>query len=265
MKELKEAETKITAADIKKSLSKRHENDFYLTEVKTGPTWFNTFYRIDAMAMARSWANPKITMYEVKVNRGDFLKDQKYQKYFTYCHEFYFACTPDLIQRDEIDATAGLIYSTGKSNRIIKKALYRDQEIPCQIFQYIIMNRITESPHPFFNDKIEYYQAWLERKKDSRELSCKVKSEIIKRLADLEGFKENYENIKKGQDELIEVFKEYGEWTFGNDLVSTLRRLLKQQQIVNFDPSRFNRQLINCIESLTEIQKGLVGEEVKAS
>ncbi|MDQ7818717.1 MAG: MmcB family DNA repair protein [Melioribacteraceae bacterium] len=249
---------KITAADIKLSLTSRHTNDFYLTEVKTGSTWFSTFHRIDAMAMAKSWKNPKVTIYEVKVDRNDFLRDNKCHNYYPFCHEFYFACSPDLIQRDEIDAHAGLIYSTGKSNRIIKKALYRDQEIPSEIFQYIIMSRITEPPYPFFNNTKEYFEAWLERKKSCHELSVKVKSEIINRLAELEDSKERYENIQREIDKLREVIKTYGVNYYGYDLAGALKRLLKDQQIVSFNPIWFMRKLKETIDNLSEIKDNLI-------
>lgn len=245
---------KITSADIKNALGKRHTNDFFLTEVKTGSTWFSTFHRIDALAMAKSWKNPKVTIYEIKVNRNDFLRDQKYQNYFSYCHEFYFACPADLISRDEIDSHAGLIYSTGKSNRIIKKALYREQEIPSEIFQYIIMSRINEPPFPFFNDRIEYFQAWLERKKSCKDLSYKVKSRIIEELARLEGTKENYERIRVIHDQLLEVFKTYNKYVFGDDIVRALKELLKEQRIVVFNPQSFLRNLEHTIDNLTELK-----------
>jgi chaperonin cofactor prefoldin len=261
MKESKAKEVNITSADIKKSLESRHQKDFYLTEVKTGSTWFDKFYKIDAMAMAKSWRNPKVTMYEIKVNRNDFLRDQKYQNYFAFCHEFYFACIPDLIQRDEIDAHAGLIYSTGKSNRIIKKALYREQQIPSEIFQYIIMNRINENPYPFFNDKIEYFEAWLQRKTSTKELSCRIKSEIINRIASLEDIKEECEKIKNDQKNLKEILKSYGTYVFDNRLTDALERLLKEQKIVKFNPQNVLRQIDRSIETLSEIKEGLIENE----
>lgn len=254
---------KITAADVKSSLANRHTNDFYMTEVKTGSTWFSTFHRIDAMAMAKSWKKPKVTIYEIKVDRNDFIRDNKCHNYYPYCHEFYFACPPDLIVRDEIDNHAGLIYSTGKSNRIIKKALYRDQEIPSEIFQYIIMSRISEPAYPFFNDKIEYFEAWLERRKSCQELSYKVKSEIIKRLAELEGYKERYESIEKRLDQLSEIFKTYDMNTWDNDLAGALKKLLREQQIVAFNPKWFLQKLENTIDDLSGIKNNLIKTEAK--
>jgi hypothetical protein len=48
-----------------------------MTEVKNGPTQWGKHYRMDAVAIKKSWANPCITCYEVKVDRQDFLRDEK--------------------------------------------------------------------------------------------------------------------------------------------------------------------------------------------
>jgi hypothetical protein len=246
---------------IKLSLSKRHSNDFYLTEVKTGSTWFSTFHIIDAMAMNRSWKNPKITMYEVKVNRGDFLRDQKYLNYLPYCNEFYFACTPDLIARDETGEGVGLIYSNGKSNRIIKKALYREQEIPAEIFQYIIMNRIGEPQYPFYNDRIEYFQAWLERKKTCREIGYKVKSKIIGRLSELEDMEEKYNRMKSEYETINQTLLDHGSNSWDGNIVQKLDKLFQQEKIHNFNPTAFRNTLKNVNEKIADMLQSIESQQ----
>lgn len=46
----------VRSCDIKLALSKRHEKDYFLTEVKDGPTVRASHARIDAWAMKKSWS-----------------------------------------------------------------------------------------------------------------------------------------------------------------------------------------------------------------
>ena len=55
----------------------------------------------------------RIRGYEFKVNRSDFLKDNregKWKKYLKYCHTFTGVCPPGIIRREEIESPAGLLW-----------------------------------------------------------------------------------------------------------------------------------------------------------
>lgn len=68
--------TSVRADEIKRALSKRHTDDLFLTEVKTSATWSNKeLLKFNAFAIKKSWAKPRLTGYEVKVSRADFLND----------------------------------------------------------------------------------------------------------------------------------------------------------------------------------------------
>ena len=64
----------MTACDIKIALQKKHEDDFCMCEVSTGRVADG---RMDFVAMKKSWAHPRLVAYEIKVNRSDFLNDNK--------------------------------------------------------------------------------------------------------------------------------------------------------------------------------------------
>lgn len=67
---------------IKDALRLKHANDFFLTEVKNGPSgWQGSNVRMDAMAIKKSWSQPNIIGYEIKVSRADFEQDHKWPKY----------------------------------------------------------------------------------------------------------------------------------------------------------------------------------------
>lgn len=57
----------------------------------------------------------KIRGYEFKVNRSDFLKEiktEKWKKYLSYCHTFSFVCPKGLIKKNEVPASVGLLEIT---------------------------------------------------------------------------------------------------------------------------------------------------------
>lgn len=61
----------------------RHAGDVFVPECKNGSTW-ETYYsdqrllKLDGWAMKKSWKNPCMTGYEIKVDRSDFLNDEKH-------------------------------------------------------------------------------------------------------------------------------------------------------------------------------------------
>jgi hypothetical protein len=65
---------RIKAHVIKQELAKRHEEDFFITECKTGPTQMGFgLLKFDCLAIKKSRTSPIITGYKVKVDRNDFM------------------------------------------------------------------------------------------------------------------------------------------------------------------------------------------------
>lgn len=77
--------------------------------------------RVDIFQFERWTSNPKLTIYEVKVSRADFLSDirsDKWRKYLPFCHRFYFVFPVSLpINREEIPEPAGAILWDAKAQR----------------------------------------------------------------------------------------------------------------------------------------------------
>ena len=79
----------MTESDVLIALGKMKEHNphwhsytgneqFFMTKVKTGSTWFNPNLKIiDAVSIKKSWKKPCIIFYEVKVARSDFVNDEK--------------------------------------------------------------------------------------------------------------------------------------------------------------------------------------------
>ncbi|MBE3586548.1 MAG: MmcB family DNA repair protein [Thermoanaerobacter sp.] len=187
----------IRADMILRQLSKRHvgrlktPNDIFLTNVKNGRSWDNgNLLIMDALAIRKSWKKPCFTGYEVKVDRGDFLRDQKWPGYLQYCHEFYFACPMGLIRPEELPNEVGLIYYNPEKDCIStkRKALYRPVEISWELLMYLVMTRINgDSQHPFFSSRREYFEALVKDKAERKKLGIYVAREVggyIKELQD---------------------------------------------------------------------------------
>lgn len=160
-----------TRADlIKEALRKRHQGETFLTEVKTGPTMYaeaGSLQKIDALAIKPSWANPRFTAYEVKVSRSDFLADDKWTNYLSYCHKFYWACSTGLIKPEEVSDPCGLVWVNGDGGWSVRKAaLYRPIEIPWEMLYYIIISKLRSDRHPFFSSTKEYFEAYVQDKHD---------------------------------------------------------------------------------------------------
>lgn len=178
----------MTATEVETALSKRHTNDFFITECKNGPTWFGGHLRMDAIAIKPSWSSPCVTAYEVKVSRNDFLRDSKWPEYLKYCHRFYFACPKGLITKEDIpDSRVGLIWASENGNcRTVKAVPTRIVEIPSEFYQYIIFSRLDSERTPFYSNRAEYARAYIQHKIDDRRLGIVLGSAMAKQLAGMQ-------------------------------------------------------------------------------
>jgi len=98
---------KITAADIREVLSHTNYDNLFVPEF----TWGGL--RIDAILIDTDhrW----IRGYEIKVDRKDFLKDNKWVDYSTFCSSLCVVCPEGLIQPEEIQKPFGLIWINNRS------------------------------------------------------------------------------------------------------------------------------------------------------
>lgn len=104
----------ITVDDIRRGIRRRHpswEDWIYIEEVALPMTDFHQ-RRIDVLAILDRM-EPTIEAYEIKVNRGDFLRELEYQSKripaMAISNYFWFATPFGLIEPDEIPDGCGLI------------------------------------------------------------------------------------------------------------------------------------------------------------
>lgn len=157
----------VSAQEISRCLSEKHKkiNDLYFDECKNGSTWFKKGeqLRLDGWAMNKSYAQPTYTGYEIKVDRGDFMRDEKWERYMPYCHRFYFVCPRGLIKMNEItDPNVGLIYynrdSPVQKLRTVKTCHKRKIDTPpAEFFQYLLFSRVDRDDNsPQLSDEEQH-------------------------------------------------------------------------------------------------------------
>lgn len=182
------AKVKVRSDMILRQLEKKHRRkDAFFTEVKNGSTFMpprQGLLRLDAVAFKKSWAHPLVTGYEIKVNRQDFLRDNKWNTYLQYCHKFFFACPKGLILPEELPPEVGLIYYNPDKNCIStkRKAVFRNIEMPVDILYYLVISRLDSDRHPFFSSKREFFEEWVADKKNKLRLSYEVSNKMTEKL-----------------------------------------------------------------------------------
>lgn len=228
----------IVRADmIIQQLKQRHTGDFFITEVKNGPTQIvSSYVRMDALAIKKSWAHPCFTGYEVKVSRNDFLRDEKWTAYMKYCNRFFFACPKDLISPDELPKEVGLVYYNPDKDTLYtkKNAITRPMELDANMLFYIIMSKLESDRHPFYSNDREYIEAYIQDKADKEHLAYKFKSKLINqvnemadKLRDAENKIKNLDEMKKDYLKSADIMKTHGYDFWGNMLSWRLEDMFK--------------------------------------
>ncbi len=138
--------TVITADTILGLLKAKHSDDLFVPECRVGFGPFIVDGRIDAWAMKKSWAKPLTVGYEIKVNRSDFIHDNKWQIYLPYCNEFYFCSPRDVIDPKEVPDSCGLIYVSSTGSRLFTKVKAQWKGIPDgtlePLYKALLMSRV---------------------------------------------------------------------------------------------------------------------------
>lgn len=200
---------KVTSTEIKKALAEYHPKDYFITECKTCSTYFpdpQGMLKFDGLAIRRSYTNPCITGYEIKVSRSDFLGDNKWHLYLQYCNEFYFVVPEGLVRKDEVPADVGLIYYYPKTGKLLKKkrAVYRKVEEPVGVYKYIIYSRLDQERIPFYEDRGEYAKDYLLDRAEKRKAGRALGSKMAKDLSD---YQERLEKLSNVEDQLDRLHK----------------------------------------------------------
>lgn len=175
----------LSAGHLLALLAKKHSGDVFVSECKDGPSQTAAPHRrMDAWAMRRSWAQPRIWAYEIKVHRQDFLRDDKWHYYLEYCNEFYFVCPSGVITPEEVPHGAGLLWASSRGTRLLtkRKAPVRTGPIRESVFRYILMARCAIGRDTSEEDGRAYWRRWIETQRLDYEFGHRVKGAIAHRM-----------------------------------------------------------------------------------
>lgn len=181
----------MTADEVVRALAAKHAKDVFVPECNLGSAW-GSCRRIDAWAMPKSWSPLTMIGYEVKVARGDFLRDEKWTAYLPVCHALYFACPPGLIQPNELPEAVGLMWAHG-SRLITKRKAVRREPDPAKLvalMSYVLMSRsqIVADMHAANGGlgNREWWRRWLEEKREDQALGYRCSKAVRERLREAE-------------------------------------------------------------------------------
>lgn len=252
----------ISANNIVTLLAKRHDKDVFVPECKDGPTQSGPHLRLDGWAMRKSWANPCVTGYEVKVNRSDFLADDKWPGYLPLCNVFYFVSPPGVIRAEEVSPAAGLIWisSTGESLVTKKKAPFRQVAIPDSIYRYILMCRtkiIKEVERFTSQSSREHWQNWLAVKRENQKLGWMVSKRVAEMAHDLERKNEELKSKHGHYDDVRAMLRQLGFTDPDSNWITTHSVQDKLARLSEIVPVWFPRTLLQLEQAAKTIREHL--------
>lgn len=206
-----------------------------------------------------------VSAYEVKVSRGDYLRDDKWRGYLAFCNEFYFVCPDGLIKPEEVPEGAGLYWvaKTGTQLRRKKRAPTREVRIPESVFRYILFSRARiDPPRPherlFEKKGRAYWENWLQVKKldweFGRAVGRRIQQVIEERINQVEQKSREVARENERLREVEEFLKSIGmtsktSWFSLNGVRSRLEEL---NQVFSPEIMRALDQTAKGIASLTE-------------
>lgn len=257
------SEKRVTSTEIKMALAKYHPKDFFISECKTDSTYFTGpqgLLIFDGLAVTRSYTGPCITGYEIKISRSDFQRDNKYHLYLQYCNEFYFVVPAGLLKKDEIPNDMGLIFYYPETGKLVKKkkSLYRQIEEPVGIYKYIIYSRLEQDRIPFYEDRADYAKAYLEDRKNKKEIGRRLGSKMAQELADaycrLAVLKDTEDKLKLA-DSLLKVMNDNGIHCWSDDGYAEKLNAALQGKLIPDDVKNLKRNIEAALRTIELMEK----------
>jgi len=233
----------MNSEDIIKLLRLKHHEDVFVPECKDGPTQsVQSYSRMDAWVMPRSWSNPSLIGYEVKVTRSDFLGDTKWRNYLTLCNYLYFVAPPGVILANELPPEIGFLEVSKTGTRLFtkKKAMYREIPDPSSLFRYVLMCRSKIVSEFAPANHRGYWKEWLEKREIDHVFGLRVSKSIgetvEKKILEVERENSDLQKKMAAYDAHIRLLKSLGlgddcsELSFGNKLKDIRSGLSHQDQ-----------------------------------
>jgi len=254
----------VTAGTILELLAAKHLGDVFVPECKDGPTWGGTHFRLDGWAMKRSWTQPMVSGYEIKVSRSDFIQDDKWRPYLALCNCFYFVCPFQMIDPSELPADVGLMWVAKTGTRLWtkRKAPYRDVVIPEELYRYILYSRAkilavgAERYGPEETGR-EFWEQWMQGKKHNYEFSSELRGKLkAKYEKDVTEVREKNKKLKRENDELSEIKKVIKDLGLSPHVSSWIVGK-KVEEFINGYDRDCKRRIEDAIEALNDVKDAM--------
>jgi hypothetical protein len=161
--------------------------------------------------MRRSWSRPNTYGYEIKVNRSDFINDDKWNNYLKYCSDFYFVTPPGIIEVNEIPEEVGLLVTSVNGKRLYtkKKAISRLKvEIPEGLLRYILMWRSVQKKENEMTSKKEYWKEWIKNREINYRFGTVVSKSIRKKMDAMITKVRDENNILRAENEGLKEIRD---------------------------------------------------------
>lgn len=227
----------IDSRHIRNLLECRHHRDLVVAEC---PLNEGGGLRADLWVMKKSWASPMTTLYEIKVSRSDFLRDDKWPKYLPYCNALLFAVAPGVCVPEELPEGVGLIGLTknGGGLRTLRKAQWRASDLEGQssVLKAVLMNRIMPRADPLTRD--QRIELWRERVEAAESIGHLVGNRVQQELREARAAR------NRAQDECAAL--------------NTIREELRS---VGIEPG----SLYGMRRQLSQIQRDALGNSLRAA
>jgi len=256
------------ARDIEAMLRQKHAEDIFVAQCKTGPT--QTGVQIfDGWALKPSWANQSAIGYEIKISRGDYLRDDKWRGYLPYCNEFYFVVPSGLLEKDEIPEGVGLITACGSRLLTKKKATYHDADPVAlmYLYKYVLMYHSGLIKHNGLQnmtreERIAEWDKRLENKERIDQLGYHV-GKKLRKVIEEEVVRKGHENdrLKHENEQFAEIKEALASLGFGphnyprwgaKDTLSA-----RIAEVERGYPDSFKRTLAQARTSLEAIERAI--------
>ena len=178
-------------------LSSKHAKDIIVPECKNGETWSTRqLLKLDAWVLRRTYSPLTTIGYEIKINRQDFERDQKWIAYTDLCHEFYFVCPAGLIRAIDLPKGIGLIWTTMSGQALQTKIKAERHQPDLEKFNalmiYVIMSRsvIVNDMHEankgeVENDRLKVLREQAAYAESRKELAHFVNEHVRKRFDEM--------------------------------------------------------------------------------
>lgn len=184
-------------ANLLQLLREKHSKDTFVDECLMGSAGNR---RLDAWVMLPTWSPPTCIGYEIKTDRSDFLRDDKWPAYLPVCHQFYFVAPAGLIQPAEVPEGCGLMLASANGARLYTKVKAPRREVDnaklVNLMRHVLMVR-TQIVEPHFSgrrgqkpqsrqDRIDGWRKVYETNREAKKLGYGMRHLLSQRTREID-------------------------------------------------------------------------------